>query len=359
MKELFKKAREWVWLEGDPAKDRKVGLVVAGILEVVLGILCFSLAMLLLIVVSTTGLGGMKGSHFWMAMGVMFYLTAWFIVMGLGSIKAKRWARALVLVGAWVTVFFGTLALALVLYILPEAHALMTDSGFISPAAAMTILYFSIVVLFLLQLLFPVLGIMFYGLQGVQTTCERVNPKPCWTDRVPLPLLAMGFISAMGCLSIVAGLTTNYVVFVYGKVVSGGYGFLVTLCIAIGFGYVGWGAFTRKAHAWWGAYVLVLITSSSMMLTFSELEMETLFAQMGYTADQMDRLGQFKAVNPAALTFISCIWGVMACIFLVWVRDCFKPEQYVDEVKSYEQIKAEEEAKPKVQPGGPRMRLDD
>lgn len=360
MKELFKRAREWVWLEGDPAKDRRVGLVVAGTLEIVLGILCFTLAMLLLIVVSTTGLGGMKGSQFWMAMGGMFYLTAWFIVMGLGSLKAKRWARALVLVGAWVTVFFGTLALALVLYILPEVHALMTASGFIAPMVAMGILYFVIFVLFVLQVLFPVLAIIFYNLQGVQATCERINPEPCWTDRVPLPLLAMGFISAMGCLSIVAGVTTNYVVFVYGKVVSGGYGFLVTLCISAGFGYVGWGAFRRKMHAWWGAYALVLITSSSMMLTFSGLEVETLFAQMGYTAGQIERLGHFKAFNPAMLTFISCIWGIMACIYLVWVRDCFKPEKYMDEVKSFEQIKAEEEAaKPKEETGRPRMRLDE
>lgn len=358
MKEWIKRTREWVWLEGDPAKDRSVGLVVFGTLEIVLGILCFSMAMLLLVIVSSTGLGGMKSSHFGIAMGFLFYLTGWFIVMGLGSIKAQRWARALLLVGAWVTVFFGTLALALVLYILPEMHGLMSDSGFIPPSAAMAILYFVILVLLLLQVVFPMVAIAFYGMKGVQCTCERINPKPCWTDRVPLPLMAMGFISVMGSLSIVAGATTNYSVFLFGRVVSGGPGMLVVLVISAAFGYVGWGAFTRKMHAWWGAYVLVLLTSSSLMLTFSEMDMQTLYGQMGYTAEQVDRLGQFHALNPAMLTFVSCIWGIMACVYLVWVRDCFCPERHNAEIKSYEQLKAEEKAAKPGKTNHPRMRLD-
>ena len=106
-----------VWLEGDPSKDCTVGLIVFGTLEILLGIFCFLLAMVLLVVVSTNGLHGVKPIHYWMAMGFLFYLTGWFIVMGLGSLKARRWARALLLVGAWTSVFFGTLVLALILQI--------------------------------------------------------------------------------------------------------------------------------------------------------------------------------------------------------------------------------------------------
>ncbi len=358
MKDLFKRAREWVWLEGDPAKDRSTGLVVFGTLEIVLGILSFSLAMLLLIVVSASGLGGMKSSHFWLAMGFLFYMTAWFIVMGLASIKGKRWARALVLVGAWVTVFFGTLGLALILYVLPEMLSLLTDGGLVPPMVAMSLLYFIIIALIVLEVVFPMVAISFYSMKGVQTTCERLNPKPCWTDRIPLPLLAMGFISTMGCLSVVFGATTNYVVFVFGRVVDGWGGMLIALGISLACGYVGWGAFTRRMHAWWGAYALVLITSSSMMLTFSEMDMDILYTQMGYSSMQIEQLGQFRALNPAMLTFISGIWGIMACIYLVWVRDCFRPELDVAEVKSYAQIKAEEEAAKPPESNGPRMRLD-
>ncbi|MEE9369766.1 MAG: hypothetical protein V3V05_13030 [Pontiella sp.] len=359
MKDLFKRAREWVWLEGDPAKDRSVELAVCGTLEIMLGFLCFALAMLLLLVVSSSGLGGMKPVHFWMAMGCLFYLTGWFIVMGLGSVKARRWARALVLVGAWVAVFFGTLILALVLYILPEAHNLLTESELISPDSALLILYFTTFVLAALQVVFPLSAIAFYSLRGVQRTCERRNPEPSWTDRCPLPLLAMGFISVLGSFTIFFGATTNFVVFLFGHVESGWSGLAIELIISMGFAYVGWGAFNRKMHAWWGAYALVLLTSSSMMLTFSELEMSALYVHMGYSQYQMAQMVHLKPINPTMLTFVSGVWGIMACIYLVWVRDCFRPEAAKVVAKSYTQLKAEEEAAKPAESRQPRMRLED
>jgi hypothetical protein len=65
-----------------------------------------------------------------------------------------------------------------------------------------------------------------------------------------LPLLAMSFISVLGCASIITGSTINYTVFFYGHVVSGFPGMLVVAGVALACGYVGWGAFTRKMHAW-------------------------------------------------------------------------------------------------------------
>jgi len=358
MKGVFKKIAEKVWLQGDPAKDRTVGLIVFGTGGVFLGIGCFSVAMLLLIVVSATGLHGMKPIHFWMTMLFLIYLTGWFIVTGLGSIKARRWARALLLVGAWVAVFFGTLTLALMLYVLPEIFNLLSESRLIPPSAAMGILYFSAFVLVVFQVVFPMAGVAFYGLKSVQNTCERRNPDPGWTDRCPLPLLAMSFILILGSLSIFTGATTNYTVFLFGHVISGFAGLLVMLFISLACGYVGWGAFTRRMHAWWGAYALILLTASSLMLTFSEMDMPNLYAHMGYSADQVHELQNVHLITPVTLTFISCMWGIMACIYLVWVRDSFRPEKDEGKVKSHQQIKAEEAAaQPKEEPRI-RMRLD-
>ena len=358
MKKFLENIIERVWLEGDPDKDCSTGLVVFGTLEILLGLFCFALAMFLLIVVSASGLHGMKPSHYGMSMGFLFYLTGWFIVLGLGSIKAQRWARALLLVGAWTSIFFGTLALTLVLYILPEVYGLFSDANWVSPIAALGILNFSVVVLVLLLVILPLASVVFYGLKGVRATCERRNPSPCWTDRCPLPLLAMSFISILGGLSIVAGSTTHYAVFLFGHVVSGIPGALVIAAISAASIYIGWGAYTRRIRAWWGAYALVLLISSSMMLTFAELDMAEFYAHMGYTSEQVESLQEFRPVNPALLTFLSGVWGIMACAFLVWVRGCFCPEKDEVVVKSHQQIKAEEEAaKPKETPRV-RMRLD-
>ncbi|MCF7864785.1 MAG: hypothetical protein K9L89_08350, partial [Kiritimatiellales bacterium] len=123
-------------------------------------------------------------------------------------------------------------------------------------------------------------------------------------------------------------------------------------------GYVGWGAYTRKMHAWWSAYALIVLLSASMMLTFSGMDMATMYDLMGYTDEQNRHLQEFYPLSPSTLTFMSCAWGIMACIYLVWVRDRFRPEKDDVEVKSYERRLAEENAaKPEEAPRN-RMRLD-
>jgi hypothetical protein len=213
------------------------------------------------------------------------------------------------------------------------------------------------------QLVFPLAAILFYSLKGVQATCERRNPDPVWTDRCPLPLMAMSFVSALGVSSLLFGATTNYIVFLFGRIWTGFPGFIVVAVIASACGYVGWGAFARKMQAWWAAYAIILLTASSMMLTFAELDMGQLYERMKYSAGQVTSLQQFQFFSPAVLTFGTCLWGIMACTYLVWVRDCFLPEKDASEVKSYHQRKAEEMAAcPPEDPsdaGRPRMRLGD
>ena len=88
-------------------KDRKVGLVVFGILQIILGGLCALLVPLMILgmIASRTfedvSAAGMSARM--MVPGVLFYVivAVWFIWMGIGSIKARRWARALVLVTSW------------------------------------------------------------------------------------------------------------------------------------------------------------------------------------------------------------------------------------------------------------------
>jgi hypothetical protein len=315
--------------------------------------------MLLMVLLAGTAPMGMKPTHFWAVTSFLFFLAAWFCAVGVGSIKARRWARVLVLVGAWITIFFGTMLMALLLYLLPGVYDLLADSAVLSPSTAMTALSFSIIVYLLLQLVLPIAAICFYNLKGVQVTCERLNPAPCWSDRCPLPLFAMGFIAVLGCLSLILGASFNYVVFLFGRVLVGWQGFMIVLPISMICGYVGWGAFTRRMHAWWTAYALILLISASLMLTFSEYDMVTLYSAMGYGSEQVNGLGGLRLLSPALLTAATCVWGIMTCIYLVWVRDSFLPEHEQLEVKSYRQRKAEEDAGASPEPSRPRMRLED
>jgi hypothetical protein len=334
MKRLFDKARKLIWPGDDPEQDRSTGLVVFGAIEILMGIAAFSLAMILMELVSSTGLGGVKAAHYRLFMGYLLLMTGWYCTLGMGSIMALRWARVLMLVGSWVAVFFGTLALALILYLAPWVYHLLADPAIFSPQATLALLYTGLVALITLQLVFPLAAVSFYRLRGVRATCEWRNPKPCWTDRFPLPLIVLGFLSALGVANVFLGAATNYVVFVFGRIWTGWSGFAVTAAVAAACGYVGWGAFTRKKQAWWTAYGIILVTSSSMMITFSGLDMEEAYRMMGYSGSLISALEGFQLLSPAPLTFVTCVWSIMACAYLIWVRDCFQPGRETVEVKS-------------------------
>jgi len=359
MRNLFDKARAQIWPRDDPEQDRSTGLAVFGALEILMGIAAFSLAMILMELVSSSGLGSVKAAHYRLFMGYLLFMTGWFCTMGMGSIMALRWARVLLLVGSWVAVFFGTLALALILYLAPWVYNLLADAGIFSPRMTLAVLYAGLTIMIGSQVVFPLAAVAFYSLKGVRATCEWRNPALCWTDRFPLPLIVLGFVSALGVANVLLGAATNYVVFVFGRIWTGWSGFAVTAAVAAACGYVGWGAFTRKKQAWWTAYGIILVTASSMMLTFSVLDMEEAYRMMGYSGSLISALEGFQMLSPALLTFVTCVSSIMSCAYLIWVRDCFHPIQESEEVKSYQQRKAEETAAHPPESTRPRMRLED
>ena len=60
---------------GNPDSHRTVGPALYGTLEVLLGVFCFAIAMLLRVVVSANGLQGIKPVHFRTAPAFLLYLT--------------------------------------------------------------------------------------------------------------------------------------------------------------------------------------------------------------------------------------------------------------------------------------------
>jgi len=107
-------------------KDMKTGLIVFGILQIIFGGFCALMIPFAVI--------GMIASAFldsgtaapvrptMMIPAILLYvvLAAWFIWMGIGSIKARRWARALVLVTSWIWLVGGIGGLVFLMLFMPD-----------------------------------------------------------------------------------------------------------------------------------------------------------------------------------------------------------------------------------------------
>ena len=99
-------------------KNRKSGLIAFGIIEIIFGALCalFVPLMIFGMVMSHT-LAQKNGAAVPVNPGSIIFtallyglMAAFFLVMGIGSIRARRWARALMLVGSsmWLGVGIGS-----------------------------------------------------------------------------------------------------------------------------------------------------------------------------------------------------------------------------------------------------------
>ena len=105
-----------------PYRDRRTALLIAGVLEILLGVGAWLIVGLMIFAASmvTAQGAGSKGS---MIPGIAVYGIAGlvFVMLGVGSIRARRWARALWLVVSSFWLIGGVLAAAVVAFGAPTS----------------------------------------------------------------------------------------------------------------------------------------------------------------------------------------------------------------------------------------------
>src|SRR5579863_3679299 len=115
-----------------PYKDRSAGLTVFGILTILLG--CFAGLMVLMVFLQTVVVGSPPGSQVNFSImvpsltiyGVMAVALVW---LGIGSIMARRWARALLLIFSWSWLLVGVVAIVSLAFILPRIIDTINANG--------------------------------------------------------------------------------------------------------------------------------------------------------------------------------------------------------------------------------------
>ena len=133
-----------------------------------------------------------------------FWISAFLIVVGIGTINAYRWTRSLAIAVGWI-VFIAVLTnvvtgarLSLLLSTLDQSGVdLYHETG--GMAFKPLTFYIS---LGRLLLGFTLLMVFAYSNKRVRVTCEHLHPEPCWTDRLPMSVLFLA------CLMVISGMWT-------------------------------------------------------------------------------------------------------------------------------------------------------
>lgn len=301
------------------ANDRKTTLVLVGILDILIGLFMLLLGIAVLLApLLAKNQSASAPAHsgaifiFYLALAA---LAAW---LGIGLILARRWARALGLIGGWLGLVIGVVAFAVVAYLLP---AMLENMQKTQPnaAGAMGVVQVTVyVVLFIGYILIPGLQVLGLQPQSVKDTCDRRNPVESWTDCCALPVLAMALLWVLGAAVIAIMPFVYGMVFpAFGVILEGVPALLVMLAIAALNAWIAWQAYHLKMTGWWVALGWHLIWGVSTAVTFSRIDLMDLYQKMNFSAEQL------KPMAPLVGSFgKSLAWylaGFLAVYLGFWV----------------------------------------
>ena len=297
-----------------PYRDRRTALLIAGVLEILLGVGSWLMAALMIWVASKVAAQG-AGSTGSMVPGMAVYGIAGlvFVTLGVGSIRARRWARALWLVVSSFWLIGGVLAAAVV-------ALLMASVAGVESILLIAILSFFAV--FMIGL--PASLLAFYRSPHVKATCEAAGPQPCWTDGCPVPVLgaALWFASMTLTLPWMGWLYGGLYPF-FGHFVRGAAGHGLWMVSGLLSGIATYGIYRRIHTLWLLGLVLVLGQGISATVTYAVVDPKDLFAAMGIEGAALEQIERMGMIRPSYM-----IGSVAAAILpmvglLLWARACF------------------------------------
>lgn len=311
--------------------DRSTGLMAFGIVQIVCGAvtaLFIPLAVFGAVMASKTGLGAPLKN---LAPSLFIYaLTAVvLIVLGVGSTQKRRWARALVLVVSWVWLVTGFFTVVLTAYIFPQMMRARIPGGTDPMAKTIVAVVATAMIVFMALFMVALPGglVIFYRQRDVEETCKHRDPVERWTDRTPLPVLAISLLFAFGALYfVVIGLSTPLFPF-FGRYMVGMAGTALCVAVAVLDGVLAFGFFRRSILAWWVAVVMLLVRIASAVLTYRTGNLMEAYSRMGWSEKQTEILRQNPALGAGAMLWTTLAFSLVFLGYLIWVKRFFDPPE--------------------------------
>lgn len=314
------------WVE--PYKDRSVGLAVFGVLLMVMGGLC-ALAVPLMIVglvMAMMGPGAPPGFVLrTMVPGLMLYAIAAvvFIWVGFGSYQARRWARALILVLSWIWLVSGIGGMVFWAVFMPHFLNQMAGTRGMPPGGIVGMAIGMSVFMAVIYLILPGVFVLFYQSRHVKATCERRDPQERWTDRCPLPVLAVSVLMVFFLYGVLSSVATNFAIPFFGLILSGVAGAVVVIPLAAVLGSLAYATYKLKMSGWWGSVVLYGLWAVSYFVTFSGRSMLDYYEAMGLPVESIDLIKDQGMVQSSYMPWATAASTAALFAYLLFVRRYF------------------------------------
>ncbi|HUW60697.1 MAG TPA: hypothetical protein VMZ06_06790 [Candidatus Bathyarchaeia archaeon] len=228
------------------------------------------------------------------------YLAAGVLIpLGWGHLKTRPWARpvSLALLHVWL-VWGCFFALPLIFAVFCDGLPLLHPEHVF--VAAFCLLAWPVA---------PLVLIRFYQSQTVALIFQSRDAAAYWTDRIPVPNMALSFLFAVSGIACVFPILLNGVFPLFGILLSGLAGEVVLNTLMVCLLGLGWGLFHQKAWAWRGALASSAGLLSSAILTFPRLAYSDLLNSMN--------IPQYEAEKPQRTSLVGWHFAVIVGVPLL------------------------------------------
>ena len=306
-------------------RDRGLGLILFGSFQLLIAGFCALMVPLMAFAMTMSQLGKTQSNLRGMIPAVLTYavLAAVLATLGVGSILARRWARALTLVFSWLWLVMGMLGMAFFIFFMGAMFEGMAPAQRPPASALLLIRIITGGVLGCVYLVLPGAFVLFYRSPHVKATCERRNPSECWTDRCPLPVLGVSVVLALTAFWLLCVPFYAIAIPAFGTILQGVPGGLTCLGVFMAAAWLARTTYQLRPGAWWGCVSLVLVLGCSAVVTFLRVDLMTFYEAAGLSPEELDMIRRMQIVQTMPMAAISAASAAVALGYLLWVRRYF------------------------------------
>lgn len=309
-------------------KDRRAGLIFFGVMGILFG--CFFLlsapaAVLGQIAAAKKARSELSPALVLTSLFTPTMLAAGLIWLGIGSIKARRWARAILLCLGWMGLCIGAASFPIVIMSLGSLEDMLRQQGQDVAPVVLTITKVTMVAtMIVFYVVIPAAVVLFYRSPHVKHTCERLDPVERWTDRCPLPVIAICLLQAYGAFSVLAMMAQFGAAFpLAGFVVTGWPSWILWLGF-IGFSlYAAWGFYRLRYRAWLIYTVGGMLLGISSVVTFLRVDLLDYYRISGFSEWQINQIAASPLARGHTMAWLSLAGIILLGGYLAFLRRYF------------------------------------
>lgn len=314
-----------------PHKNRRGGLIFFGLVEFVMGGLCLFFVAIMMVGVfagiAQPGANGPFPATQAIASGTLYLVAgAVLLTLGVGSMMARRWARDLSLVMSWMWLILGVCTGAAMAFMMPRLMPALPRE---QAGAGQFVLGCMFVFFGLFGIVVPLAMALFYRSPNVKATCQALDPRPRWTERVPLLLLGLCLWMLFSAITM-ASMSAYAVLPLGSQIVTGPIAIVVYCAIGALLLYVSWGLYRLSIIAWWVGIAYGVLVAVYCIVAFPHIDYNQVVEAMHMP--KTPGMANLSAIyqSPLFLGFLGVFWllyfGYFILVYKYFRRDFGPPD---------------------------------